>query len=489
MAIVQNALTNSVKRIPKLYNLGWGFLVAWGTSTTFSDIFAKNGIQSFDLFWITSMFVTSLVLLLLAFVDTPFLTDSSKRRMTIAASVLISLGTIVMVLAYSSGGMLSVLFQAIGGAIPAIGIAILTVLWGFYYSRLDAKEIENYAIFSSLLMIVCYVLVISTVWFVSVVLVIIFPLASGVCLLYANKREEQKRAVDADIEENAITQPVSRLLALRGFSRIGLGISASAIAISIFWSFIGMGVVVITGFLFKLSFLAGGAVAIVLTIYCVMFARRLNLNSLYRWVCPLVVIGFSFAVHSSPHTSFIASLFIFGAKMALDLLSFIFLAEFSSREKIPANTVFGIGRFFLEGGLLIGCLVAYPLFSYIAQDGVSLAVVLMAISALLVTMTMFSMIDQDTLQNSRLANNAVRESISSLLLQQCDRVSERYRLSKREREILVYLARGRSLPYIRNELGIAKSTIDTHVRHIYSKLDIHSKEELISIVENIVESD
>ena len=58
----------------------------------------------------------------------------------------------------------------------------------------------------------------------------------------------------------------------------------------------------------------------------------------------------------------------------------------------------------------------------------------------------------------------------------------RHGLTNREREILPYLAQGYSLPYIRNELYIAQSTIDTHVRHIYQKLGIHSREELITKV-------
>ncbi|MFR1641060.1 MAG: response regulator transcription factor, partial [Eggerthellaceae bacterium] len=40
-------------------------------------------------------------------------------------------------------------------------------------------------------------------------------------------------------------------------------------------------------------------------------------------------------------------------------------------------------------------------------------------------------------------------------------------LSKREAEVLALLARGRSRPYIRDELFLSKNTVSTHVRHIY----------------------
>jgi DNA-binding NarL/FixJ family response regulator len=58
----------------------------------------------------------------------------------------------------------------------------------------------------------------------------------------------------------------------------------------------------------------------------------------------------------------------------------------------------------------------------------------------------------------------------------------KYGLTNRERAILAYLVKGYSLPYIRNELYIAQSTIDMRVRHVYRKLDIHSRKELIDLI-------
>ena len=56
-------------------------------------------------------------------------------------------------------------------------------------------------------------------------------------------------------------------------------------------------------------------------------------------------------------------------------------------------------------------------------------------------------------------------------------------LTPRETEILEYLARGRTEPYIREQLWLSRSTVSTHVKHIYQKLGIHSKQEIISLIE------
>ncbi len=56
-------------------------------------------------------------------------------------------------------------------------------------------------------------------------------------------------------------------------------------------------------------------------------------------------------------------------------------------------------------------------------------------------------------------------------------------LTPRETEVVLLLARGRSLPYVQGELFISAGTAQTHARHIYKKLGIHSRQELIDLVE------
>ena len=50
------------------------------------------------------------------------------------------------------------------------------------------------------------------------------------------------------------------------------------------------------------------------------------------------------------------------------------------------------------------------------------------------------------------------------------------------------LARGRTSPVIQEKLVLSHNTVKTHVRHIYAKLDVHSQQELISMVEEATEN-
>jgi DNA-binding CsgD family transcriptional regulator len=57
-------------------------------------------------------------------------------------------------------------------------------------------------------------------------------------------------------------------------------------------------------------------------------------------------------------------------------------------------------------------------------------------------------------------------------------------LTSREREIMVLLYRNRSAEMIAGELVIAKSTVNSHIKHIYLKFSIHSRQQLASLIDS-----
>ena len=68
----------------------------------------------------------------------------------------------------------------------------------------------------------------------------------------------------------------------------------------------------------------------------------------------------------------------------------------------------------------------------------------------------------------------------------CDTIARTYRLTAREREVLGLIAHGRNMPFMENELVISRNTLKMHIRHVYTKLDVHSKQEIIDMVEALI---
>lgn len=65
----------------------------------------------------------------------------------------------------------------------------------------------------------------------------------------------------------------------------------------------------------------------------------------------------------------------------------------------------------------------------------------------------------------------------------CGEVAQKYGLSKREVDVLRYLSAGRTRAYIAESLFISESTVASHSKRIYQKLGVHSKRELMDLVD------
>jgi DNA-binding CsgD family transcriptional regulator len=66
----------------------------------------------------------------------------------------------------------------------------------------------------------------------------------------------------------------------------------------------------------------------------------------------------------------------------------------------------------------------------------------------------------------------------------CRELSLQHGLSKRESEIVLYIGRGYSPAYIAKKLFLSDSTVRSHVKNIYRKMDIHSRQEFLSLVDD-----
>ena len=63
------------------------------------------------------------------------------------------------------------------------------------------------------------------------------------------------------------------------------------------------------------------------------------------------------------------------------------------------------------------------------------------------------------------------------------KIAEEHGLTAREVEMFDFVSRGYGSTYISKKLFISPSTVRTHVKHVYTKLGVNSREELIALVE------
>lgn len=65
----------------------------------------------------------------------------------------------------------------------------------------------------------------------------------------------------------------------------------------------------------------------------------------------------------------------------------------------------------------------------------------------------------------------------------CQHIADVHGLTPRETELLALLGRGRNNQYIQEGLTLTRNTVKTYIKRIYAKLDVHSQQELIDLVE------
>ena len=61
-------------------------------------------------------------------------------------------------------------------------------------------------------------------------------------------------------------------------------------------------------------------------------------------------------------------------------------------------------------------------------------------------------------------------------------IAQARQLTPREIEVFRLLSLGRDIATIENDLCISRNTAKMHIRHVYQKLEVHSKQELIDLV-------
>ena len=106
-----------------------------------------------------------------------------------------------------------------------------------------------------------------------------------------------------------------------------------------------------------------------------------------------------------------------------------------------------------------------------------LLVPITACIAVLVSLAMFGAIATDIVLYKELLPYEAAEYVESL----CAAASRDRGLTHREQEVLVQLYRGNSVKAIAESLYLAPSTVQTHMRSLYKKMGVHSRQELVDL--------
>lgn len=174
------------------------------------------------------------------------------------------------------------------------------------------------------------------------------------------------------------------------------------------------------------------------------------------------------------------------AWLAWATMSAVQLSDFKETCEFREFTLCAIEKSVLSLSIVAGSLLS-PLVHWSALEGlgeqVAQAMIIGALCALVLLSTFVMSLLLDYRQQDELARRFEMENreLSSALYRE---IAKEFKLSDRELQIMALLAEGYSRTYIRDSLGVSEGTIKAHVSHIYQKIGIHRKDDLLDLVES-----
>ncbi len=219
--------------------------------------------------------------------------------------------------------------------------------------------------------------------------------------------------------------------------------------------------------------------------------RRFNFASLFKFAMPLTVISLMLVVPAFGSMTGVSAFCYSGGDAALSVLVMVIMCSLVYRFGVNAVRLNGIERgvryLCLAGGWILHELVAdaLALESLAVVQAVVLAAVVVAFVAIFYTEDSLASLWGAAVKTAEVTPEAEMRAARAIA---AGRLAKEYSLTPREGEVLQLLAQGTSLLDIEKSLFIAQGTLRAHINHIYTKMDIHSRDELRALIEKAVQA-
>lgn len=166
-----------------------------------------------------------------------------------------------------------------------------------------------------------------------------------------------------------------------------------------------------------------------------------------------------------------------------NILVWSMLSYLAFRSKSNAITIFCSGNALLSAGSVAGTVVSTLLLQSQLQTSLFKGLcALLVLVALATSVLVFPESKLSTLIPSYNVALAQQHRKATPWKDACERIGKKYSLSPREQEVLFEISRGRSTQQVSEQLVISPYTTRAHIRHIYRKLDVHSRDELFQVI-------
>ncbi|NLG11343.1 MAG: helix-turn-helix transcriptional regulator [Coriobacteriaceae bacterium] len=215
--------------------------------------------------------------------------------------------------------------------------------------------------------------------------------------------------------------------------------------------------------------------------------RTFNPDRLFYIAILLATIGLMLAPSAHVLTHGVINNILSLGVVIADLVMWYVLAALSSRNRLGAVGVIAWGRSLSIIGIIVGAGLGRMANLLFIENTFGVSLITIVIATALLAYVLFFLKDfsfSKTIGSVLPDNDVVSHTGNTQDLEaRSVLIAQRFQLTPREAEVLALLARGRNSNFIKDELVVSRNTVKAHVKHIYQKLNIHTHQEVIDMVE------
>ncbi|WP_418931694.1 helix-turn-helix transcriptional regulator [Gordonibacter pamelaeae] len=452
----------------------WIWCVFWSSlfygEGTLLDVFSGlAGPLALEPLWVVSLLanvVTIAFLLMLSYFRNPL---ADVRWLPHAGGALTAAGTLALShpVLVAAGGAAAPVYLA-GALVTGVGSAIVVVLWAELFASLGSKRTVNYSVVALLIAAVAYFAIRLLPVDAAQLAVALLPAASMGCFLHYKRSVPRLPRRERNVRVKA--RPPLRLVTVALFFGVSFGAMKGLMApVESDWLAVRD--------LLNIAAIVGGSVAI----FATMSWAKMDFDHLtYQVALPLMAAGFLFlplhepwnvigtAVHQAGYQYFYIVLWALWPVLA--------------SRGVPAGWIAGWGLLSIQLGQFAGSIAAALAVNVVDTD-LGMAMLSAGIIFAILIIALFALGSGKASTGWGYVKPMEEADAATDFEKAGTRIARRCRLSPREIEVLFLLAKGRNCAYIREELVIGDETVKSHVKSIYRKVDVHSQQDLIDLIE------
>lgn len=486
--------------------IGIGSYWAWsGALLITASLWPSADVSYLHATWLVNVAAHCVCLLAFGLLSKRLAPYSQRRILVVAAPLFIIVGTGALTAGYAFSAFGITLA---GSTVSGVGTALILLMWGEACTRLQEGDVQRLVLSGSVVAgLMVILLIVCLPPFMALLACFALPVVMVTCITHANElltcepaapypspTADPAQEPDSSTVLDIAFEPASDDHAKRTFTRLLLCCFVLALPAGLYQnSYAGTSqgdVVGSWGMVFSCV-----CVFIMLAIlFDLLFMKRGSTNLFSRLTVPLMAGGLLILSVFATGLESWAGVFMQTGYHLFLIYIYTEFSVFASETGTAPSRIFAYGTSAIDVGLLagFGLLSAMTPLSAGWSIGAILAVVYLLI---LVGILVFPKVLED-IENKGRDKKALellrsREQVQSMperdridgiddsLDRRRDAFCARYGLSPREREIVDYLLRGRSLRSIATETFLSYNTVKTHVSHIYRKANVHTRDELI----------